>query len=139
MVDVANPFDVAKNINSKTGRVEFGDKASKVPLFVVNKVFSNTIDSLMYANEVNKFSMSDSQLAYDFYYYALPKKKRFGKYNKKPKGVHDTELLEAIMEVYKYSVDKALQCIDILADHREDIIKLVYKGGMEKKNGTKRR
>lgn len=139
MVDVTNPFDVTKNINSKTGRIDFGDKANKVPLFVVNKVFSNTIDSLMYANEVNKFSMNDNQLAYDFYYYALPKKKRFGKYNKKSKDTHDTELLEAIMEVYKYSTEKALQCIDILADNREDIIKLVYKGGTEKKNGAKRR
>jgi len=141
MTDILNPFDVAKNINSKTGNISFGDKAKKVPMFVVNKTFSNTIDSLMYANEVNKFSIDDNQMSYDFYYYALPKKKRFGKYNKKPKAdeVYDSEFVDAIMEVYKYSTEKALQCTDILSDHRDDIIKLVFKGGMENKNGVKRR
>lgn len=139
MTDVANPFDISKNINSKTGRIVFGDSANKAPMFVVNKVFSNTIDSLMYANEVNKFSIDDNQMAYDFYYYSLPKKKRFGKYNKKLKAedVHDVEFVNAVMELYHYSKDKALQCIDNLTNHREDIIKLVYKGGI--KNGTKRK
>lgn len=139
MTDITNPFDITKNINSKSGRINFGDGTKKVPMYVVNKVFSNTIDSLIYANEVNKFCIDDNQMAYDFYYYSLPKKKRFGKYNKKlnAKDSYDTEFVDAIMELYHYSLEKALQVIGMLTDNKDDIMKLVYKGGTT--NGNKRK
>lgn len=131
MTDLSNPFEITKNINKKSGHITFGDSVKKMPIFMVNKVYSNTVDSVLYANEVNKFSIDDNQMAYDFYYYALPLKNRFGKFYKKPKEKND-QFIEAIMSVYNYSLNKALDVYDILYPHKDDIMKLVFKGGKGK-------
>ena len=131
MIDLKNPFEITKNINKKSGHIDFGDDVKSVPIFVINKVFSNTVDSVLYANEVNKFSIDDNQMMYDFYYYALPLKNRFGKFNKKPKE-NDDKFVKAIMSVYDYSLNKALDVYDILYPHKEDILKLDFHGGKGK-------
>lgn len=128
MIDFSNPFDITKNINTKSGHYDLTDHQKSLPIFVINKVFSNTLDSLMFSNEVNKFSIDDDQMIYDFYYYALPKKNRYGKYNKKLK-LNDDKFIDAISEVYGYSREKSLEVAEILYTNKDDIMKLVYRGG----------
>lgn len=130
-MDISNPFDLTKNINMKSGRYEFQD-SDKPPLYVMNIVFSNTPDSVYYANEVNKMVIDDPQMVYDFYYFSLSKRNRFGKYNKKSNLDYDEEFLKLIMELFDYSRVKAIDVYDILIENRSEIEKMVYKGGKDK-------
>ena len=117
------PFDYVKSINGKTGRItDFEDK-EYIP-FIINKVFSNTKDSIMYANEANTFtSMVTPQMAYDFYYYGLPKSSRFGKWHKAKKNDKATqEVIEYVMDYFNITSVKA---IDIIADFDDDVIKSI--------------
>lgn len=117
MSEKLSPFDITKTINMKSGRLITDN--SYTP-FVINKIFSNTRDSIMYANYANQFtSNTDTQLAYDFYYHGLPKASRFGKWNKPPKE-DDEDVIEYVQDYFKYNRQKA---IDVIACFSEDVIK----------------
>lgn len=130
-MDINNPFEITKNINLKSGRIVF-EEDDKPAFFVINKVFSNTPDSVSYANEVNKMTIDDKQMVYDFYYYGLSRRNRFGKYNKKGAD-NDEKFLNAIMELYDYSLLKAVDSYEILKPYEKEIMKMVFRGGSEKK------
>lgn len=125
----SNPFDFVKEINNKNGRTLFNDD-DDFNSFIINKVFSNTPDSVLYANEANKFSIADKQMEYDFYYYGLPKSySRYGKWNKKSKH-SDDETIAMIQKVYSYSREKAESVVEILAPHIDVLKELTYEGGV---------
>lgn len=127
-----SPFDYVKELNNKSARTVLGD-SDDYNGFIINKVFSNTPDSVLYANEANKFSMSNKQMEYDFYFYGLPKSyNRYGKWHKKSKH-SDEEFIATIMRVYSYSREKAESVIDILAPHKELLTELTYEGGTAKR------
>ena len=53
------------------------DPTAKYPAFVVNKCLSGTLDSVLFANEMNMNAHLDKELQYDFYLQSLRKRKRF--------------------------------------------------------------
>lgn len=96
-----NPFDVVKNINNKDGVLP---DVTGVPMFMVNRAFSNTRDTVLFANELNKTRLTPEQ-QYRFLYHAIPKNpKRYGAWNKMTSADDDVKL---IMELYGYSRRKA--------------------------------
>lgn len=108
-----NTFDYIKNINSKDG---YPDTLDGYESFIANKNFSNIQQTVLYANEINVDC--DKQLNFDFYYYALPKGKRFGKWFKKQKVKSDiSDVLNNIVAVYNCSMKKAQDIYDILESH----------------------
>lgn len=117
------PFDYVKSINGKTGRITDFEDNEYIP-FIINKVFGNTQDSVFYANEANAFtSMVTPQMAYDFYYYGLPKKSRFGTWHKAKKEDKTTaEVIEYVMDYFTCSKEKA---VDIILDFDEDVINAI--------------
>lgn len=129
MTDVTNPFDVVNNINKKSGHLN--NINNKTPMFIINRCFSNTVDSVHYANEMNMSNNISEQMQYDFYYYGLSKRNRYGKFNKKQKHI-DMAFIETIMEVYGYSFKKANEVFDLLLPHKDEIIELNNKGGVIK-------
>ncbi len=125
-----NIFDVAKNINKKDGRINLSEHNEvDVNVFMLNKIFSKTQDTIFLANEVNRFSMSDNkQMVYDFYYYAVPKSNyRYGSWDKADKS--EEHLIEMIMEIYGYSYAKAKEVVPILKPHAKTLEKWTSKGG----------
>lgn len=124
-------FDVVKNINSKEGHIDFDDDF-KLNSFMLNRVFSNTLDSNQYAYVANMFSIDDSQMLYDFYYYGLNKAKRFGKWYKQEKH-NDENFIVAICKVFGYNRKIAYDMYDILLEKRDDIIRLADDGGRKSK------
>lgn len=76
---MATPFDILKHINSKDA-FEFDMKDYNV--FMINRGFSNTLDTLFFAEIINRYSHLDKDIQYRFYLDAIPKGKRFGKWNK---------------------------------------------------------
>jgi hypothetical protein len=57
--------------------------------WVTNVAFSQHLDSIFYANEANRIFGAPPEAIYQFYLHALPAKRRFGKWAKKPKQEED--------------------------------------------------
>ena len=94
--------------------------------FIVNKALSQHLDSVLYANEMNKYYSLDRKMQYDFFINSLKPRKRFSPWIKR-----DTlENLDLVKEYYGYSHNKAIAALRILTKSQLDEIKLLlYKGG----------
>lgn len=119
-----SPFDIASHINEKKGVLDVEESGYEP--FIVNKVFSNTADSVLFANEMNLHWGASKQQQFDFYYYGLPKKKRFGKWHK---NQDDKEALKLIQDRFGYSLRKAKDVLTLLRPHLDEIAEELYKGG----------
>ena len=51
--------------------------------FIINRCLSYFIDTVIYANEINKYSSVDKKMQFDYYRKAIRKRKRFSKWQKK--------------------------------------------------------
>ena len=96
------------------------------PPFLVNKCFSFHIDSILYANEMNKNYHIGKKLQYDFYINSLKPRKRYSPWIKK----QSIENIELVQEYYGYSYNKAIESLNILSNNDlKEIKKLLNKGG----------
>ena len=89
------------------------------PPYIVNRCLSGHLDTVMFANEMNKFPNLDKDLQYHFFLNTLRKKKRFSPWLRNDK-VTD---LEIIKQYYGYSNDKALNALKILTPDQINFIK----------------
>ena len=87
--------------------------------YIINRCLSGNIDSILYANEMNKYSFLDKDMQYSFYLNTLRKKKRFSPWLRKDK-VTD---LEIIKQYYGYSNEKASNALKILTPEQINFIK----------------
>ena len=96
--------------------------------YIINRCLSGNIDSILFANEMNKYSFLDKDMQYSFYLNTLRKKKRFSPWLRKDK-VTD---LEIIKQYYGYSNEKASQALKILTPEQIKFIKQrLDTGGMK--------
>ena len=96
--------------------------------YIINRCLSGNIDSILFANEMNKYSFLDKDMQYSFYLNTLRKKKRFSPWLRKDK-VTD---LEIIKQYYGYSNEKALQALRILTPDQINFIKQRLETGGSK-------
>ena len=89
------------------------------PPYIVNRCLSGHLDTVMFANEMNKFPNLDKDLQYHFFLNTLRKKKRFSPWLRKDK-VTD---LEIIKQYHGYSNEKALSALKILTPDQINFIK----------------
>ena len=87
--------------------------------YIINRCLSGNIDSILFANEMNKYSFLDKDMQYSFYLNTLRKKKRFSPWLRKDK-VTD---LEIIKQYYGYSNEKASNALKILTPEQIKFIK----------------
>ena len=87
--------------------------------YIINRCLSGNIDSILFANEMNKYSFLDKDMQYSFYLNTLRKKKRFSPWLRKDK-VTD---LEIIKQYYGYSNEKASNALKILTPEQIIYIK----------------
>jgi hypothetical protein len=122
-----NHFDYLNSINDTKKDIMVDDLAEKdYNAFMVNRGLSYYNDTVIYANEMNKYAQIDSRMQYDFLKQIVRKRKRFSKWNKADKSAD----IEVIKEYYGYSRDKAYQVLSILTKDQLDIIrKKISKGG----------
>lgn len=127
----ANPFDYINSIT--TGRVNIireSDNPSMAekdyPAFMVNRGLSYFIDTLMYANDMNRYADLDGLMQYEYLFMSVPKKKRFSKWAKPDRS----EDVKAVSEYYGYSRQKAEEALGLLTSEQLDQIRDVLdKGG----------
>jgi hypothetical protein len=122
-----NPFDYVNAINysKKDIMVTRDDEKVYVP-FMVNRSLSYFSDTVLLANEMNKFHHLDSRLQFSFLINIIRKRKRFSKWVK-PELEND---LESVKEYYGYSNEKARQILSLLSPSQiKQIKEKVNKGG----------
>ena len=84
------------------------------------------MDTVMFANEMNRLPHLDKRLQYDFYINTVRSRRRFSPWDKKQK-MND---LNVVKQYYGYSNEKARQALNILSPSQLDYIKSkLNKGG----------
>lgn len=127
-----DPFEFVKNINTKSELYDDDLVDKEYDAWIVNRVFSNTPDTLLLANEMNMMSSIDRVMQYHFYYFGVDKHpKRYGQWHKQTKDSR----IAVIKEYFGYSETKARQVLPLLADKLDEIQQELYKGG---RNGKSR-
>ncbi len=93
--------------------------------YIVNRIYSGHLDSVMFANEMNKYSFLDKKIQYDFYLNSLRSKKRFSPWLRKDK-IKD---LDYVKRYYGYSNEKAQQALKILTKEQLNFIRSKFEIG----------
>lgn len=123
-----NFFDFLNAINvTKQDLIKDDPQSEKeyVP-FMVNRGLSYFHDTIMYANEMNKYASVPKKWQFDFYRNSIPKKKRFSKWHKKDQNSDDLNL---VMNAYNYSSEKAAVALEILTDEQIKNLRDSYSQG----------
>jgi len=95
--------------------------------YITNKTLSYFTDTLLYANEMNRYHFLDNRLQYEFYLNSIRKKKRFAKWAK----ADDNDDLTMISEFYQISLSKAKEAIKILSPEQIKTIKDKMEQGIK--------
>lgn len=125
---MASPFDF---VNAITFTKEDLLKEKYTPAdynsYMVNRGLSNFVDTVMYANEMNKRYDIPPEWQFQFLLNTITKKKRFSKWAKKEP---DSKSFLLVKEYFGYSDEKTRQVFDILSESDlEEIEQKLYKGG----------
>jgi hypothetical protein len=122
-----NPFDYVTAINYNKEQLIHDDITENgYSPFMTNRSLSYFQDTVILANEMNKYHLLDNKLQFDFLLNIVRKRKRFSKWEK-PEVFGD---LEVVKEYYGYSNEKARSALKLLSpDQLIQIKNKVYKGG----------
>lgn len=125
------PFEFTKTINdTKHNLMDEDPEVEKdyIP-FLVNRSLGYFMDTIIYANEMNRFNSLDYKLQYDFLLNIIRPRKRYSKWLKKSKN----DNIDLIKKFYGYSYTKAKDVVDILSeDQIEHIRSKLDTGGLRK-------
>lgn len=122
---MTSPFDFVNSINSTKIDI-MTDNEKEYNSFLVNRSLSYFPDTVVIANEMNRYHHIDNKLQYHFLLNIVRKRKRFSKWLK-PQTEDD---IEAVKEYYGYNNEKARQVMNLLTNEQIAHIKQkLHKGG----------
>jgi len=105
------------------------ETADKYDAYIINKAFSLTADTILYANDMNLYYNLPKVLQHDYLINSIRPRSRYEKW---PKAEKSSDI-DAIKEYYKYSDAKARSALSILSKGQLAIIKeKLEKGGITK-------
>lgn len=122
-----NPFEYLNAINYTKKDIMVDDLSEKAyNSFIVNRSLSYFPDTVLAANEMNRYHQIDQKLQFQFLINITRKRKRFSKWDKKISN----QKIEVIKEYYGYSEEKAHQVLSLLNDNQlKELEKRIFKGG----------
>lgn len=122
-----NPFEIVKQITFEKKDIIIDRESEKAyNPFMINRSLSYFNDTVLFANEMNRYWQLDAKLQFQFLLNIVRKRKRFSKWVK-PETDSD---IDAVREYYGYSNAKAIQILPLLSSDQVAIIKnKVKKGG----------
>ena len=124
---MSNPFEFIKSISSSKKDIMENEKDYNA--FMVNRGLSYFPDTVIYANEMNKFHHLDSRLQYSFLINIVRKRNRFSKWNKSI----ESDNISAIKEYYNYSNEKARDVLPLLSNENLRTIRgRINHGGVQR-------
>ena len=122
-----NPFELINSISNTKKDILENEKDYNA--FMVNRGLSYFPDTVIYANEMNKFHHLDSRLQYQFLINTIRKRNRFSKWNKSI----ESDNISAIKQYYGYSNEKARDVLPLLSDENLKTIRgKIQHGGIQR-------
>lgn len=124
-----SPFDFINAINqSKENLFKSDPMANKdYNAFIVNRGLSYFVDTVMYANEMNRLHQAPKEWQFQYLLNSISQKKRWSKWNKKEA---EDKKLALVKEYFGYSNEKAKVAMSILSDEQlKQLEEKLYKGG----------
>ena len=122
-----SPFEFIKSISSSKKDIMENEKDYNA--FMINRGLSYFPDTVIYANEMNKFHHLDSRLQYSFLINIVRKRNRFSKWNKSI----ESENINAIKRYYGYSNEKARDVLPLLSNENLKTIRgRINHGGIQR-------
>ena len=115
------------NFNKNNLIEEDSEAISSYPPYIVNRCLSGHLDTVLFANEMNRYSNLDKDMQYSFFLYTLRKRKRFSPWLKK----EQVEDLDLVKKNYGYSDEKARIAVSLLTNTQLEYIRNKHEqGGM---------
>lgn len=122
-----NPFELIKSISNTKKDILENEKDYNA--FMVNRGLSYFPDTVIYANEMNRFHHLDQRLQYHFLINTIRKRNRFSKWNKSI----ESENISAIKQYYGYSNEKARDVLPLLSNENLKTIRgRIQHGGIQR-------
>ena len=113
------------NFNKKDLLADDPTAISSYPPYIVNRCLSGTVDTILFANEMNLNAHLDKDMQYSFFLYTLRKRKRFSPWLKKEQ-VNDLDLVK---KHYGYSNEKAKVALTLLTKTQIEKIRNTHDMG----------
>ena len=107
------------NFNKNNLIDEDPDAISSYPPYIINRCLSGHRDTVLFANEMNKYSNIDKDMQYSFFLYTLRKRKRFSPWLKK----EQIDDLDLVKKHYGYSNEKAKVAVSLLTKTQLEYIR----------------
>ena len=132
MTEKLSPFDFVKMIYEKT-RIPTEEEIGDYNPYIINIALSNNLDSVFPANELNANWQLGKRMQFDFLYFILDRRKRYGKWHKKELDREERKI-DMVKEYYGYSTARAREVIPILDQQNawKQIEEELKKGGLKK-------
>ena len=130
--------DFLKAVNQSKENLMDSDPLTEreYPPFIVNRTLSYFVDTVMYANEVNRRAHTDHKLQFDYLLNTIRSKKRFSRWLKP----EENKNIDAIKDYYGYSDQKAKEVLGILSGEQLSFIhESLNKGGLKNDRRAKSR
>ena len=93
--------------------------------YIMNSIYSGHLDSVLFANEMNRYNFLPKKSQYDFLLNTLRPKKRFSPWLRKD----EIKNLDLVKRYYGYSNEKAKQALRILTKEQLNFIKSKFETG----------
>ena len=113
------------NFNKNNLIEEDPETISSYPPYIVNRCLSGHLDTVLLANEMNKYSNLDKDMQYSFFLYTLRKRKRFSPWLKK----EQVDDLDLVKKHYGYSNEKAKVAVSLLTKTQIENIRNTHDMG----------
>ena len=107
------------NFNKDNLIEEDPEAISSYPPYIINRCLSGHLDTVLFANEMNKYSNIDKDMQYSFFLYTLRKRKRFSPWLKK----EQIDDLDLVKKHYGYSNEKAKVAVTLLTKTQLETIR----------------
>ena len=126
------PFDFLNDINYGKKNLMIDDTDHQVEKqylpFIVNKGLSFTMDTVLYANEMNIRPNTDKKLQFDYLINTIRRNKRFPKWMKP----EEDENIKVIVEYYGYNLQRAKEVLPLHSMKELSFIKEKLNTGGER-------
>lgn len=116
---MSNIWNWYNSINLTKNNLLESDNIKEYVPYVINKSLSYHIDSILLCNEMNRLNHIPTGSQYQFYFYCLPKRNRYSKWEKEKK-IEDIDLIKLYYDV---NDSKAYEIQEILSKKQIEYIK----------------
>ncbi len=107
------PFDIVNIVNEKK---EF-DREELIKCYnpwIINKALANSMDTLLFAEQMNLYYQLSKDAQFDFYFNGIPKGKRFSKWFKENKDEED--IINILMQRFCCNRNLAKKYLALLSE-----------------------